>query len=96
MALLDRVQVAGVSVPIAIGLLWMMYPVLAKVRFESIGEHITNQRLLGTSLFFNWVLGPVLNVHQRGVGAEPPGHDIQEQPAEHAVHRWSRRRANSK
>jgi len=59
-ALLDRVQVAGVSVPIAIGLLWMMYPVLAKVRFESIGEHITNHRLLGTSLFFNWVRGPVL------------------------------------
>ncbi|HZK78964.1 MAG TPA: ACR3 family arsenite efflux transporter [Gemmatimonadaceae bacterium] len=59
-ALLDRVQVAGVSVPIGIGLLWMMYPVLAKVRYESIGEHVRDTRLLGTSLFFNWVLGPVV------------------------------------
>jgi len=59
-ALLDRVQVAGVSVPIGIGLLWMMYPVLAKVRYESIGEHVRDIRLLGTSLFFNWVLGPVV------------------------------------
>lgn len=59
-AWLDRVQVAGVSVPIGIGLLWMMYPVLAKVRYESIGEHAANPRLLGTSLFLNWVLGPVV------------------------------------
>lgn len=59
-ALLDRVQVAGISVPIGIGLLWMMYPVLAKVRYESIGGHIANRRLLGTSLFFNWVLGPIV------------------------------------
>ena len=59
-ALLDRVQVAGVSVPIAIGLLWMMYPVLAKVRYESIGHHVANRKLLGTSLFFNWVLGPLV------------------------------------
>jgi ACR3 family arsenite transporter len=59
-AALDRVQVAGVSVPIALGLLWMMYPVLAKVRYESIGTHIANRRILGTSLFLNWVLGPVV------------------------------------
>jgi len=59
-AALDRVQVAGVSVPIAIGLLWMMYPVLAKVRYEAIGQHTSNRRLLGTSLFLNWVLGPLL------------------------------------
>jgi ACR3 family arsenite transporter len=59
-ALLDRVQVAGVSVPIAIGLLWMMYPVLARVRYESIGQHVANRKLLGTSLVFNWVLGPVV------------------------------------
>ena len=57
---LDRVQVAGVSVPIGVGLLWMMYPVLAKVRYESIGEHAANTRLLGTSLVLNWVLGPVV------------------------------------
>jgi ACR3 family arsenite transporter len=59
-AWLDRVQVAGVSVPIGIGLLWMMYPVLAKVRYESIGHHAANGRLLGTSLALNWVLGPVV------------------------------------
>ncbi len=59
-ASLDRVQVAGVSVPIAIGLLWMMYPVLAKVRYETIGSHVRDTRLLGTSLLFNWVLGPLV------------------------------------
>ncbi|HEX7023570.1 MAG TPA: ACR3 family arsenite efflux transporter [Gemmatimonadales bacterium] len=59
-AVLDRIQVAGVSVPIAIGLLWMMYPVLAKVRYESIGRQVSNRKLLGTSLFFNWVLGPIV------------------------------------
>ena len=59
-AVLDRVKVAGVSVPIGIGLLWMMYPVLAKVRYETIGQHVANGRLLGTSLFFNWVLGPIV------------------------------------
>ncbi len=59
-ALLDRVQVAGVSVPIGIGLLWMMYPVLAKVRYETIGAHVSNRKLLGTSLVLNWVLGPLV------------------------------------
>ena len=59
-AALDRVQVAGVSVPIAIGLLWMMYPVLAKVRYETIGAHAADRKLLGTSLLFNWVLGPLV------------------------------------
>jgi len=59
-ALLDKVQVAGVSVPIGIGLLWMMYPVLAKVRYETIGQHVADTRLIGTSLFFNWVLGPIV------------------------------------
>ncbi len=58
--LLDRVQVAGVSVPIGLGLLWMMYPVLARVRYESIGRHAANTRLLGMSLFLNWVVGPAL------------------------------------
>ena len=57
---LERVKVAGVSVPIGIGLLWMMYPVLAKVRYETIGQHVRDTKLLGTSLFFNWVLGPLL------------------------------------
>ena len=59
-AALDRVKVAGVSVPIGVGLLWMMYPVLAKVRYETIGRHVRDTRLIGTSLFFNWVLGPIV------------------------------------
>jgi len=59
-AALDRVQVAGVSVPIGVGLLWMMYPVLAKVRYETIGRHVADGKLLGTSLFLNWVLGPLV------------------------------------
>jgi ACR3 family arsenite transporter len=59
-ALLDRVQVAGVSVPIGLGLLWMMYPVLAKVRYESIGTSVADRRLVGTSLALNWVVGPVV------------------------------------
>ena len=59
-AALDRVHIAGVSVPIAMGLLWMMYPVLAKVRYGTIGAHLGDTRLLGTSLLLNWVVGPLL------------------------------------
>ena len=59
-AALDRVQVGGVSVPIAIGLFWMMYPVLAKVRYETVGRHARDTRLLGTSLVLNWIVGPVV------------------------------------
>lgn len=59
-AVLDRVQIAGVSLPIGIGLLTMMYPVLARVRYESVGARASNPRLLGTSLVLNWVIGPVV------------------------------------
>lgn len=59
-AALNQVQIAGVSVPIAIGLFWMMYPVLAKVRYETVGRHARDTRLLGTSLVLNWVIGPLL------------------------------------
>lgn len=57
---LDRVKVAGVSLPIAIGLLWMMYPVLAKVRYETLGRFQAQGRLFGLSMALNWVIGPVL------------------------------------
>ncbi len=57
---LDRLRIAGVSVPIAIGLLWMMYPVLAKVRFETIGQHARDTKLFGTSLVLNWLVGPLM------------------------------------
>ncbi len=56
---LDRVQLVGVSVPIGIGLLWMMYPVLARVRYGALRERV-NLPLLGTSLTLNWVIGPLL------------------------------------
>jgi ACR3 family arsenite transporter len=57
---LDEIKVAGVSLPIAVGLLWMMYPVLAKVRYESLGRFQAQHKLFGTSLVFNWLLGPLL------------------------------------
>lgn len=57
---LDRLQIDNVSLPIAIGLLWMMYPVLARVQYENIPAAAGNFRLLGTSLLLNWVLGPAL------------------------------------
>lgn len=59
-ALLDRVQVSGISVPIGIGLLWMMYPVLARVNYDSVGAHAKDTKLMSTSLFLNWVLGPLV------------------------------------
>jgi ACR3 family arsenite transporter len=57
---LDRVKIVGVSLPIAIGLLWMMYPVLAKVRYETLGRFGVQRKLFGTSLVFNWLLGPLV------------------------------------
>jgi ACR3 family arsenite transporter len=57
---LDSVQVVGVSLPIAIGLLWMMYPVLAKVKFEAVGGLVTDGRLMLTSSILNWLVGPLL------------------------------------
>ena len=59
-AALDSVRVADVSVPIAIGLLAMMYPVLAKVKYETIGQHVADTKLIGTSLLLNWVIGPLV------------------------------------
>ena len=55
---LDSVKVGGISVPIAIGLLVMMYPVLAKVRYDETHRVTGDRRLLTLSLVLNWVLGP--------------------------------------
>ena len=57
---LDRVKIDTVSLPIAIGLLLMMYPVLAKVRYGSIGKVIGDRRALVMSLVLNWLVGPAL------------------------------------
>lgn len=57
---LEAVQVAGVSLPIAVGLLVMMYPVLAKVRYTETGGVLRDKRLMLTSLVLNWVLSPAL------------------------------------
>jgi ACR3 family arsenite transporter len=57
---LDTVKLGDVSMPIALGLLWMMYPVLAKVRYEKLGELRAKRRLFGASLVFNWLIGPAL------------------------------------
>jgi arsenite transporter len=57
---LDRVKIDTVSLPIAVGLLLMMYPVLAKVRYGDIGHVTADRRMLGTSLVLNWLVGPAL------------------------------------
>jgi ACR3 family arsenite transporter len=61
---LEKLQIGTVSLPIAIGLLVMMYPVLAKVRYEDIGrmsdDGVSNGRFFGVSLFLSWIVGPAL------------------------------------
>ena len=57
---LNRLSLGTVSVPIALGLLLMMYPVLAKVRYEELGRLRARPRLFVLSLVLNWVVGPAL------------------------------------
>ncbi len=57
---LNHVQIDGISLPIALGLLIMMYPVLAKVRYDRLDRVTGDRRLLVSSLILNWVLGPAL------------------------------------
>jgi len=58
--ILDTIKIGSVSLPIALGLLAMMYPVLAKVRYSKVTEVAADRTMLVTSLVLNWLIGPAL------------------------------------
>src|SRR5512136_2872763 len=56
----NALSIGTVSLPIAVGLLWMMYPVLARVKYEELGKVARAWKLFGVSVTLNWIIGPAI------------------------------------